>query len=538
MPEPSKGKSEVRQPSRGLHSLASKFSVFSGTLVFWVVAMFLGYDLHRENLTAGKGVLILAIIVLVSAALSRFTTRLLARPLARLQAGIVAVENSRLEAIQVSQTGDEIQFLGESFNRMIEALNASRAQVQEHQEILERRIKERTEQLENALLNTQRANEAKSEFVANVSHELRTPMSGVIGMLAIALDQELPPELREQLQTAQHCAQSLLMLLNDLLDLSKMEAGKMTIEKVPLNLRALLRDCIQSHQPQAAENQVQLGFEVSTEVPEEIAGDPLRIRQILWNLVGNAVKFTEHGEVRVRIEHSSAGHELSTLQVTVQDTGTGIPPDKLLSIFDKFHQADSSVSRKFGGTGLGLAITKKLVELQNGELRVESELGHGSKFIVTLPYDAHERRVNPAREPASQARPGAGRARILVVEDNPVNQKVVTGVLGKRGYSLEVANDGREAIAKLEQDRAFDLILMDVQMPVLDGLEATRMIRKDPRWKNMPIVAMTAHAMTGDKENCLEAGMDDYVSKPVSPDRLLRVVEEYLIQSRASRALI
>jgi two-component system, sensor histidine kinase len=531
----SSGKPVVARPPAGLHSLATKFSFFSAMLAFWVVATMLAYDLRRDAFDTGKALLLLVIVVLVSAAISRFTTRLLARPLARLQSGISAVENSRLERIEVSQTGDEIQFLGESFNRMIDALAASQKQVGEYQELLEKRIQERTARLEQAMHAAEKASQAKSEFLANVSHDLRTPMNGVIGMLDIALDHDLSEEVREQLQTAHRCACSLLTLLNDILDMSKIEAGRMTLEKIPFDLRILLEDCIKSQQPKAAENRVELRSEVSPDVPEQVAGDPLRIRQILWNLIGNAVKFTEDGTVTVSVNDLSGSEGPSMLEVRVQDTGTGIPADKLLSIFDKFKQADGSVSRKFGGTGLGLAITKKLVEMHHGELRVESELGCGSTFIATLQCDGQEgsREPEPGEETRVPTHVPPFAARILVVEDNRVNQKVVTAVLAKRGFSLELANDGREALARLEQDGNFDLILMDVQMPVLDGLATTRLIRKDPRWKTLPIVAMTAHAMIGDKENCLEAGMDGYVSKPVSPEHLLQVVDGYLLQKAA-----
>jgi CheY-like chemotaxis protein len=223
------------------------------------------------------------------------------------------------------------------------------------------------------------------------------------------------------------------------------------------------------------------------------------------------------------------------VEIAVKDSGTGIPADKLLSIFDKYTQADGTVSRKFGGTGLGLAITGSLVELHGGEVQVESELGRGSTFTVTLKCEAGAasgvpRKTSPAATvPATPVLSGST-ARILVVEDNHVNQKVVTAVLRKRGFCIELANDGQEALNKLEQSAAFDLILMDVQMPVLDGLEATRMIRKDSRWDALPIIAMTAHAMNGDKERCLEAGMNGYISKPVHPSLLLSTVDEFLLQ--------
>ena len=364
-------------------------------------------------------------------------------------------------------------------------------------------------------------------------------MNGVIGMLDKLRERDLNPELKE-LQTAQSCAHSLLTLLNDFLDLSQIEAGKMTLEKTPFDLRALLGDCIKAHQPKAAEHSVSIRAEVTPDVPRQIAGDPLRIRQIVANLVGNAVKFTEHGTVDVQVggEFIQPGQYL--LRITVVDSGTGIPADKLLHVFDTLAQGDGSVTPKFGGTGLGLAITRSLVELHGGEIHVRSELGRGTTFTVTLKCEAHAesgvlqeavlQEAHQATTLTSTSGACDSPARILVVEDNHVNQKVVTAVLRKRGFSIELANDGQEALDKLNNCAAFDLVLMDVQMPVLDGLEATRLIRKEPRWDALPIVAMTAHAMNGDKERCLEAGMNGYISKPVHPSLLLSTVDEFLLQ--------
>ena len=450
MAEPSKEESPTAVPLRAhpapLRSLASKFSLFSAALVFWVVGTIFAYDFRQNTLDATKGALLVLVVLLVAAANLRFTIRLLARPLGLLQAGITSVRNGRLEPIQVSKTGDEIEFLGESFNGMIQALAASEKQIREQQELLEQKVKDRTDQLEDATRIAQAANQAKSDFLANISHELRTPMNGVIGMLDIALDQDLNPELEEQLQTAQHCAHSLLSLLNDILDLSKVEAGKMTLETIPFDVRALVADCLRAHEPKAQENSVALVAEVSPAVPQEIIGDPLRIRQILANLVSNAVKFTEHGSVAVRMDGQFSRGSEFTLRITVQDSGTGIPADKLLYIFDKFTQADGSVSRKYGGTGLGLAITRKLVELHRGEIGVNSELGRGTVFTVTLRCETRAAVSENLGAIAAQA-PEASRGdtdhdvRILVVEDNRVNQKVVTAVLRKRGFCIELAND-------------------------------------------------------------------------------------------------
>ena len=514
-----------------IRSLATKFTIFTATLVFWVVATILAYDLRQDTFDSRKGLLLCIVLVLVAGAIGRFTTRLLARPLSLLQAGIMSVRNGRLEPIQVSKTGDEIEFVGESFNRMIEVLAESQQQIRQHQELLEQRIQERTEKLEETMHGAQAASEAKSEFLANISHELRTPMNGIIGMIDLTLETPLTGEQAENLKTAQRCAYSLLSLLNEVLDLSKIEAGKMTLEKIPFELRALLRDCVKSHETMAARKGVTMEGDISPNLPEHVIGDPLRIRQIVGNLLSNAAKFTEHGSVVLRADGSQNESGDLRLKLAVCDTGVGIPSDKLDQIFDKFTQADGSISRKYGGTGLGLAITRKLVELHSGEIGVASEVGVGTTFQVTLSSGIS---VNHARRESAKgsqiaAPPPAieDPARILVVEDNHVNQKVVSAVLRKHGFAVEIANDGREALSQLEA-ADFDLVLMDVQMPVLDGLEATGLIRQNARWNGLPIIAMTAHAMNGDRERCLAAGMDGYIAKPVHPTDLVQAIEQFL----------
>ena len=534
---------DIREPSDDLRpktfrSLSSKFSLFTGILLFWVVATILSFDLRQDSFA--KGLTLCLVVMLVAAAISWFTLRLLARPLALLQKGITSVREGRLEPIQVSRTSDEIEYLGESFNRMIEALAESQEQIRQHQELLEERIRKRTEELERTMERALAASHAKSEFLANVSHELRTPMNGVIGMIDIVMDSRLTPEQREQLETAQRCAYSLLALLNDILDLSKIEAGKMMLEKIPFDIRNLIEDCAKAHLPTAAQKGIPLFTDIAPGVPRLVLGDPLRVRQILANLLSNAVKFTERGSVRVRLDAQPAEGKALELGIRVTDTGTGIPADKVAHIFDKFTQADGSISRKYGGTGLGLAITRRLVEIYEGSIGVESEVGRGSTFHVTLRLEVPAAEPGPEghavrrSEDASVASQAGPPARILVVEDNLVNQKVVTAILRKRRYHVEVARDGREALAALEradEDEPFRLILMDVQMPVMDGLEATRAIRRNESWSAIPIVAMTAHAMNGDRERCLQAGMNGYISKPVNPAHLLATVDEHIAAS-------
>ncbi len=506
--------------------------MFTAILVFWVVATILGYDLRQDSFDIGKGLVLCVVVLLVAGAISRFTIRLLVRPLNMLQAGITSVREGRLETIQVSPTGDEIEYLGESFNKMILELAKSKEEVRLHQEQLEDRIRARTEEVELAMNRALAASQAKSEFLANISHELRTPMNGVLGMIDVVLDSRLEHEQREHVEAAQQCAYSLLVMLNDLLDLSKIEAGKMVLDKVAFDLRRLLDDAIKIYVAGAQAKGISLIAEVSPEIPEQIVGDPLRIRQILGNLLANAVKFTHHGSIRLRVHAAPGDRDEFEVMLTVSDTGIGIPAEKLSDVFEKFTQADGTIGRQYGGTGLGLAIARQLARMHGGDVTVRSEPGRGSTFEVTVLCELPTIDMLPLDDASLLARS----PRILVVEDNLVNQKIVKAILAKRGLEVVIANEGGEALEALErsrQEQRFGLILMDLQMPGIDGLEATRRIRRDALWVNLPIVAMTAHSMNGDRERCLQAGMNGYISKPINSAHLLATVERFLVTAPA-----
>jgi len=539
-------------------------------------------------------------------------------------------------------------------------------------------IKQASQALERARQEAENASRAKSEFVANMSHEVRTPMNGIIGMTELLLENELPEEQRQYLMMVKSSADALLRVINDVLDFSKMEAGKLELDPVAFNVADMVADAVQPCAVPAHQKGLELSYRIAPEVPEAIVADPERLRQVILNLVGNAVKFTSSGDVHVEVSRAASDlgrntpGDPCTLQFTVRDTGIGIPADKQALIFEAFTQADGSTTRRYGGTGLGLAICWRLVKMMGGALRVDSVAGQGSNFIFTVDAtvsmprpvaaglaaerlagmrvlvvddNAINRRVlqemltrwgmlpvlaesgsaalaildanrgkdpfafvlldlnmpgmdglhlaellsrrpemrgammmmltsanppgivkrcrdvgiavsltKPVRQalllseirrlagaaaepkpetrvvqpPAAAAKPATVPLRVLLAEDNPVNQRLAVAILSKRGHTVVVAGDGRQAVEAYERER-FDVVLMDVQMPELNGFEATARIRAQERvtGERLPIVALTAHAMTGDRERCLASGMDDYLAKPLNAASLVETVERH-----------
>jgi signal transduction histidine kinase/CheY-like chemotaxis protein len=624
---------------------------------------------------------VLLVSVFLAFVVSSEVVRIITSPIVELARTAGDVSTKKDYSLRAVPHGtDEVGTLVKSFNEMLESIHERDAALQSANEELETRVLKRTEEMRRARDAAEEANRVKSEFLANMSHEIRTPLNGIMGMTDLTLGTEITSEQREYLDTVKQSADSLLVVINDILDFSKIEAGKVDLEVADFNLRDCLETTLKILAFRADEKGLELLCEIAPEVPEVVRGDSSRLRQIVTNLVGNAIKFTNEGEVAMKVESNLQYDNNRTLQFTVSDTGIGIPREKQALIFDPFSQADTSTTRKYGGTGLGLTISARLVELMGGTIRLESEVGRGTKFIFTVqmpssempiavgsiappeilrggkvlvvddnrtnrrildgmlrrwemrptlmeggeealtelsaareagePYrliltDMHmpkmdgfslierirqrpdlatatimmltsaghrgdaERcrqlgvaayllkpiRQSELREAIAQvlgarertgaiplvtryslqdARDPTAVLRILVAEDNLVNQRLVVRLLEKRGHRVALAATGQEAVEALNKG-TFDLVLMDVQMPEMDGLDATQIIREKEKktGKHQPIIALTAHAMSGDRDRCIAAGTDGYLTKPIRTEELDQILQSY-VNRRAS----
>ncbi|XOF34126.1 MAG: response regulator [Candidatus Electrothrix sp. YB6] len=450
----------------------------------------------------------------------------------------------------LDKESDELEGLGAGAVDFITKpfkLDVVRARVNTQIELLRMR-----QQLQDARLKAEAASQSKSVFLANMSHEIRTPMSAIMGMTDLALERASDPQQRRYLETVKLSADALLALINDILDFSKIEAGQMELEEHPFLLAEAIEAAIRTVSILSREKGLEIILDIEPDVPVAVAGDSLRFRQIILNLLSNAIKFSEKGVIRVGVGIDHAGIETNTIRVSVTDQGIGIKDEKLISVFSAFSQADSSVSRKFGGTGLGLAICRQLCELMDGTITVESEYGRGSTFAFTVIFGAASQEGVQRQDTTGAEQIRVRPVRVLLVEDNAANRFLIRVVLEKFNHEVVEAVDGIEALRCMLEDN-FDLILSDVQMPKLDGYRFTRIIRAceegkelDPsladqldtdfisklrqrlRGKHRLVISMTANAMTGDKEKCFTAGMDDYLTKPLNQEELAITLNRWL----------
>jgi signal transduction histidine kinase len=482
----------------------------------------------------------IVVILLVAAAAIRLLTRSVTAGLEQLTASIEQIDPKNLAEAKLStvQTGDEVERLAAAFNALLQEAGTAQQEVLQGKLRLLRDISER-EKVQQELIESRHAaeaaNRAKSDFLANMSHEIRTPLNGVMGMSQLLQTTSLDSEQAEYLGYLDTSASNLLALLNDILDLSKIEAGKLEIEQTAFSLRAAIEQVLTPLLPRIRQKGLLVNTEPPAGLPDQLIGDPLRLKQILLNLLGNAVKFTEKGSVQVSASLVAETGEFLLLRLKVSDTGIGMTAEQLERIFAPFEQADNSITRLYGGSGLGLTICSRLAELMGGRIWAESEQNKGSRFFVELPFRIPEQQpaiVHQQIQPVVAA--PTRQLNILVAEDNSLNATTLVAMLKIMGHQSAVATDGRKALDLWSAD-GYDCILMDVSMPIMDGRLATAAIREQESMKggHIPIIAVTARAMQGDREQLLAEGFDGYVSKPIMLKQLQETIEQVVARFRA-----
>lgn len=468
-----------------------------------------------------KVALLVLFALLLTFLLARRLARHLSQPLSAMNDAVKAIQSGNYQTT-LPEVGDgELAVLARHINNLASGLNNAALEQQRAMTLL---IKAREE--------SELANRAKSDFLAMMSHELRTPMNGVLGMLQLLETTELNQEQHEYAALASESTEHLLKVINDILDFSRIERGALELELISFNLPVLLKTSLQAFQHSAQQRGLTLHLELGEALPSlQVQGDPTRLRQILVNLIGNALKFTERGEVRVEANWQALDNQVLWFTCSVHDTGIGISGERLDTMFDAFQQADNSISRRYGGTGLGLPIARTLAERMGGTLTARSEPGHGSCFTLEIPLPFSAQQPAPRPEASSPGPALQQTLSVLLVEDNPVNQTVIEAMLRSLGYQVTLVADGAQAVSAVQRE-SFAGVLMDCRLPIMDGYEATRRIRKLAAMGQVPIIALTANALQGDREACLQAGMNDYLAKPFKRAELQELLDRWLSPDR------
>ncbi|NQD78866.1 response regulator [Pseudomonas sp. CrR14] len=468
-----------------------------------------------------KVALLVLFALLLTFLLARRLARHLSQPLSAMNDAVKAIQSGNYQTT-LPEVGDgELAVLARHINNLASGLNNAALEQQQAMTLL---IKAREE--------SELANRAKSDFLAMMSHELRTPMNGVLGMLQLLETTELNQEQHEYAALASESTEHLLKVINDILDFSRIERGALELELISFNLPVLLKTSLQAFQHSAQQRGLTLHLELGEALPSlQVQGDPTRLRQILVNLIGNALKFTERGEVRVEANWQALDNQVLWFTCSVHDTGIGISGERLDTMFDAFQQADNSISRRYGGTGLGLPIARTLAERMGGTLTARSEPGHGSCFTLEIPLPFSAQQPAPRPEVSSPGPALQQTLSVLLVEDNPVNQTVIEAMLRSLGYQVTLVADGAQAVSAVQRE-SFAAVLMDCRLPIMDGYEATRRIRKLAAMGQVPIIALTANALQGDREACLQAGMNDYLAKPFKRAELQELLDRWLSPDR------